>query len=348
MVARYLLLNRHYGKYLLEDEGAEGTDAFGVPHCKNPAEDRVLPSAEDIWSAAWPRGNCKISRMNLSGSDLIWPFAVLKFWDARVTLPSDFVLDSFGASWRCAMDGGVEGLERQHNSHGPFVHFCGQNLDAGGQGSYWEPENWEVTRPGVLFLKGWVSDWVRLGSILAELVFWGGEDTWHIHAVCGELGLDWNGIRSQGNLSGYISCFSQKFSCKSLTRPFKDFSLLMSVILKSLQTLFLEGQKQPEVVLCTCHCSVQCASIPWGTCQTTIKLKLDPHFTRNASSHPFAETTETAQAVAVAWIWSTKDTRLGPEEIEGSELDCEELMMDHWIQSSRIFTSITNMSMYYM
>lgn len=58
--------------------------------------------------------------MNLSGSDLIWPFAVLKFWDARVTLPSDFVLDSFGASWRCAMDGGVEGLE----STILMVHSC--------------------------------------------------------------------------------------------------------------------------------------------------------------------------------------------------------------------------------
>ena len=68
--------------------------------------------------------------------------------------------------------------------------------------------------------------------------------------------------RSEGNLSGYISCLSQKFCCKSLTRPFKEFSLLMSLILKSLQTLFMEGQKQPEVVLCTCHCSVQCASNP--------------------------------------------------------------------------------------
>ena len=34
------------------------------------------------------------------------------------------------------MDGGVEGLERLHNCHGPFVHFCRQTLDAGGQGSY--------------------------------------------------------------------------------------------------------------------------------------------------------------------------------------------------------------------
>ena len=265
MVARYLLLNRHYGKYLLEDEGAEGTDAFGVPCCKNPAEDRVLPSAEDIWSAAWLPGICKISRMNLSGSDWIWPFAVPKFWDsiwlvdARVTLPSDFVLVSFGASWRCAMDGGVEGLERLHNCHGPFVHFCRQTLDAGGQGSYWEPENWEVTRPGVLFLRGgcqiefvWGPSWQSWFSEAGKI---------HGTSMQCVASLVWIGTglyRSQGNLSGYISCLSQKFCCKSLTRPFKDFSLLMSLILKSLRTLFMEGQKQPEVVLSVLAvCSVQ-------------------------------------------------------------------------------------------
>ena len=49
VIARYLLLNRHYGKYLLEDEGAEGTDSFGHLGCHStyPAVFYLVPKKHD-------------------------------------------------------------------------------------------------------------------------------------------------------------------------------------------------------------------------------------------------------------------------------------------------------------